>query len=253
MNGKRVWAKNLGVPDNHYGHSSSLLAWKDKIIVQFDSNKSGRLLTLNIQTGDIIWDTKRSSHISWASPILIEVDGKMQIVTSTEPSVAGFDLESGTELWKVDCMMGEVGPSPAFGNGLVYAGNEYATLAAINPSTGEVAWEDNYYLPEVASPVVDDGLLFIATTYGVFACFDAHTGNKYWEAEYDEGFYSSPVIAEGKIYATDMNGIVHIVKVDRELQKIADIALGEKVTTTPAFGMGRIYIRGDENLICIGK
>lgn len=253
MDGQRLWAKNLGVPDNHYGHSSSLIAWKEKVFVQYDTNKGGRLIAFNIQNGETIWDIKRSSHISWASPILIETNGKMQLVTTAEPSVAGYDLESGKELWKVDCMMGEVGPSPGFGNGLVFATNEYATLAAIDPSTGKIVWEENQYLPEVASPVVSDGLLFIATTYGVLACYDVHTKNMYWEAEFDEGFYSSPMVADGKIYATDMNGNVHILKVDREKTVLGSMKMGEKTTTSPAFTDGRIYIRGRENLYAIGK
>ncbi|MCF8357430.1 MAG: PQQ-binding-like beta-propeller repeat protein [Prolixibacteraceae bacterium] len=253
MEGKRIWAKNLGVPDNHYGHSSSLIAWKEKVFVQYDTNKGGRMLALHMQTGEILWDVKRNNHISWASPILAEIDGKMQIITSSEPTVAGHDTETGKELWKVDCMMGEVGPSPGFGNGLVFAANEYATLAAINPEKGEMVWEDNYYLPEVASPVAADGLLFIATTYGVMACYDVHSGNMYWEAEFDEGFYSSPVVADGKLFAIDMSGVVHILKIDRELQKIADIPMGEKVMTTPAFTNGCIFIRGNKNLYCIGK
>ncbi|MBN1925255.1 MAG: PQQ-binding-like beta-propeller repeat protein [Prolixibacteraceae bacterium] len=253
MDGKRIWAKNLGVPDNHYGHSSSLVAWKEKVFVQYDTNKGGRMLALHFQTGEILWDVSRANHISWASPILAEIDGKMQIVTSSEPSVAGHDIETGKQLWKVDCMMGEVGPSPAFANGLVFAANEYATLAAIDPEKGKIVWEDNYYLPEVASPVAADGLLYIATTYGILACYDVHTGNKYWEADYGEGFYSSPVMADGKLFAIDMNGVVHIVKADRELQKMGDIPMGEKVMTTPAFTDGCIFVRGNKNLYCIGK
>lgn len=251
MDGQRLWAKNLGIPDNHYGHSSSLIAWKEKVFIQFDTNKGGRLIALNIQTGESIWDIKRTSHISWASPILIEVNGKMQLVTTSEPSVAGYDVNTGKELWKVDCMMGEVGPSPGFGNGLVFATNEYATLAAIDPSTGKIVWEDNQYLPEVASPVVADGLLFIATTYGVLACYDVHSKKMYWEAEFNEGFYSSPLVADGKIYATDMSGAVHILKVDREKNLLGSMAMGEKITTSPAFTDGRIYIRGNEYLYCI--
>lgn len=253
MNGKRLWAKNLGVPDNHYGHSSSLISWKEKIFVQYDGNKGGRLLALNIETGETIWETKRNSHISWASPVLADVGGKMQVITSTEPSVAGYDTETGKELWKVDCMMGEVGPSPAFGNGLVVAGNEYATLAAIDPAKGSIVWEESEYLPEVASPIVADGLVIVGTTYGVLACYDIHSGNKYWETEFEEGFYSSPIVADGKIYATDIKGVVHIVKLDRELSKIADLAMGEAIMTTPAFNDGRMYIRGKENLYSIGK
>ncbi|MFA9388408.1 MAG: PQQ-binding-like beta-propeller repeat protein [Prolixibacteraceae bacterium] len=253
MNGQRIWAKNLGVPDNHYGHSSSLITWKEKVLIQYDTNKGSRLIALNIETGATVWETKRTSHISWASPILADVGGKIQVVTSAEPSVAGYDVESGKELWKVDCLMGEVGPSPAFGNGLVVATNEYATLAVIDPSKGSIVWENNEYLPEVASPVVADGLLIIATTYGVIACYDIHSGNKYWEAEYDEGFYSSPIVADGKIYSPDMKGIVHILKLDRELSKIADVAMGEAIMTTPSFSDGRMYIRGKENLYCVGK
>ncbi|HKM93901.1 MAG TPA: PQQ-binding-like beta-propeller repeat protein [Prolixibacteraceae bacterium] len=253
MEGKRLWAKNIGVPDNHYGHSSSLISWKEKVFVQFDTNKGGRLLTLNIQTGDVIWDVSRTNKISWSSPILAEVDGTMQIITSSTPSVAGHDAQTGKELWRIDCLSGEVGPSPGFGNGLVFATNEYATLAAIDPSKGTIVWQDNYYLPEVSSPVVADGMVFIATTYGVFAAFDAHTGNMYWEAEFKEGFYSSPIVVDAKIYAADISGNMHIMKVDREYKLIGSNAMGGKVTTTPAFTDGRMYLRANDYLYCIGK
>ncbi|HPR60262.1 MAG TPA: PQQ-binding-like beta-propeller repeat protein, partial [Prolixibacteraceae bacterium] len=253
MNGTRLWAKNLGVPDNHYGHSSSLLSWDEKVFVQYDTNKGGRLLALNIETGKSIWDVTRTNKISWSSPILAEVDGKMQIITTSTPSVAGHDAETGKELWKIDCLSGEVGPSAGYGNGLVFAANEYATLAAIDPAKGEIVWQDNYYLPEVASPVVADGMVFIATTYGVFAAFDAHTGNMYWEAEFNEGFYSSPIVAGNKIYAADMSGEIHIIKVDREYELIASNTIGEKITTTPAFNNGRMYLRANNLLFCIGE
>lgn len=253
MEGKRLWAKDIGVPDNHYGHSSSLISWKEKVFVQFDTNKGGRLLTLNIQTGDVIWDVSRTNKISWSSPILAEVDGTMQIITSSTPSVAGHDAQTGKELWRIDCLSGEVGPSPGFGNGLVFATNEYATLAAIDPSKGTIVWQDNYYLPEVSSPVVADGMVFIATTYGVFAAFDAHTGNMYWEAEFKEGFYSSPIVVDAKIYAADISGNMHILKVDREYKLIGSNAMGGKVTTTPAFTDGRMYLRANDYLYCIGK
>jgi len=253
MEGERVWARNLGVPDNHYGHSSSLMAWDGKVLVQYDTNKSGRLLALNMYSGETVWDVSRDNRISWASPILAEIDGEMQVATSTAPKVAGHLVETGEELWSVECMMGEVGPSPTFANGLVIAGNEYATLAAIDPEKGEIVWESYDYLPEVASPAVADGLLFIATTYGVFACYDVHTGNKYWEMEFDEGFYASPVIGDGKLYAPDMQGVVHVIAIEREGEKLAANEMGERIVTTPALLNNRIYIRSDNKLYCIGQ
>ena len=100
--------------------------------------------------------------------------------------------KTGKELWSVDCMMGEVGPSVGFGEGLVFAANEYAKLVAIDPVSKTIKWENDEYLPEVASPVVADGLLFVATSYGVLVCYDAKTGDKYWEEEYDAGFLCLP-------------------------------------------------------------
>ncbi|MCG8699094.1 MAG: PQQ-binding-like beta-propeller repeat protein, partial [Bacteroidales bacterium] len=253
MNGKRIWAKNIGVPDNHYGHSSSLYVWNNKVFVQFDSNKGGMVMALNAKNGNEVWKTPRSSRISWASPILAEVNGKMQLVLSSNPFVAGYDTETGKELWKTDCMMGEVGPSPTYADGLIYAANEYAILVAINVKTGEIIWESDEYLPEVASPIVSKGLLFIATSYGVFACFDAKTGEMYWEHEYDEGFYSSPVIAEDKLYISDMGGVTHVFAVSKEKKVLANSPLGEKLFSTPALDDGHIYLRSNKNLYCIGK
>ena len=112
LDGNRIWARNLGVPRNHYGHSSSLIVWDGKLIIQYDTGKGGRLLALNGTTGESAWDIKRDNRISWASPILVDVDGKMQIITSTDPNVAGYDLETGEEMWLQSIMMGEVGPSP---------------------------------------------------------------------------------------------------------------------------------------------
>jgi outer membrane protein assembly factor BamB len=254
MNGKRLWAKNLGVPNNHYGHSSSLICWNRKLIVQFDTNAAGRLMALDCATGEPVWNHARSTKISWASPVLAELNGKLQVITATSPKVYGNDFETGAELWALDCLGGEVGPSAAVYDGLVYAANEYYRLVAIKPgATPEIVWETDEYLPECSSPVAADGLLFIATSYGMFVCYDAKTGQKLWEHEYGQGFYGSPMIAEGKVYIMDRGGAMHIYKVDRTKTILGDPVLGEKSVVTPAFADGVIYLRGEKSLFCVGK
>jgi outer membrane protein assembly factor BamB len=230
------------------------MVWDSKLFIQFDSNRGGRLLALNVLNGETLWDVKRNAAISWASPILVEHGGKLQLVLSADPIVAGYDIKTGEELWSNSCMMGEVGPSPGYWNGKIYAANEYAQLVAIdldNPS--ETIWEDDEYLPEVASPVAAEGILVIATSYGVLACYDAETGDKLWEQEYGYGFYSSPVIADGKIYAIDMGGTMHVFKLSKEYSLVGESSLGEKAYATPAFTEGRIYLRGEKHLFCIGE
>jgi outer membrane protein assembly factor BamB len=254
MNGKRLWAKNLGVPDNHYGHSSSLIIYKDKLIIQYDSNRGSKVKALSTADGSPKWETERKVKISWASPVLADVNGRVQLVLTGEPLVAGYDPENGKELWTVDCMMGEVGPSVGYADGVVYAANEYATLAAIKlGGQPEMIWEDNEFLPEVASPLAVNGLLIVATSYGVVACYDAADGTKYWEQEYGDGIYASPIYADGKVYVMDMGGNLRVLKMAKEFQLIAESKFGEKSVCSPVFAEGKMYLRGFDNLYCIGN
>ena len=254
LDGKQIWGRNLGVPNNHYGHSSSLQVWDNKLVVQYDTNTKGRMLALNTATGETIWDVDRPVHISWSSPILIEKEGKIQIVTTSDPYIMGQDLQTGAELWKVEALMGEVGPSAAYADGIVYGTNEYARTVAVNPEPGtSFVWESDEYMSEASSPVAYQGLLFLATTYGVLVCYDAKTGEKVWEKEFDDGFYSSPMVADGKLYIIDLGGVTHIMKADRSGAMVGEPELGEDGFALPVFADGVIYLRGFEHLYCIGN
>jgi outer membrane protein assembly factor BamB len=151
-------------------------------------------------------------------------------------------------------MMGEVGPSPAYAGGTVYACNEYARLAAIElKANPEILWTYDDDLSEVASPVANDKLVFMAASYGTLSCFDAATGERYWYHDFDDGFYSSPILVGDLVYVTDLSGVTYVVKAGPEFELVAQNELGEAVVTTPAFAHNRIYIRGETNLYCIGE
>ena len=51
FSGRRVWARNLGVPENVYGHSSSLLIHRDILRVQYDNSTASLILGLSTATG----------------------------------------------------------------------------------------------------------------------------------------------------------------------------------------------------------
>jgi len=254
MSGKRLWARNLGVPDNHYGHGSSLIVYKDKLLIQYDTNKSGKLLALDTRSGTTVWETARNSKISWSSPILVNTGSRTELILTTNPNVNGYDPQTGKELWNIACLSGEVGPSAGYADGMVFAANEYAKLVGIKIGGGtpEIVWEADEYLPEVSSPLAVNGLLFVATTYGVLACYEAKTGTKLWEQEYGNPFYSSPVYADGKVYITDMTGKTHIVKATKDYQLVGTPELGEKAVCSAVFQDGRVFIRGMNNLYCLG-
>ena len=254
MGGNRVWSRNLGVPQNHYGYSSSLMMYENKVIVQYDNKTLPQLIALDAGSGETVWSTTRDVKISWASPVVVSTGDRTEIILAADPGVASYDPISGKELWRLDCIYGEVGPSVAYADGIVFALNEYANLVAIKlGEQPEILWEDSEYLSDVPSPVATDELLIVATSYGVVVCYDAKTGTKYWETEFDNTIYASPLISEGKVYLIDKKGVMHIFKVDKEFVPIAEPTLGEKAVCSPAFANGRIYLRGNKNLFCIGK
>ena len=254
IDGKKIWGRNLGVPQNHYGHSSSLYTYKDKLIVQYDQKGGSKVLALNTTTGETVWSTPRQVKVSWASPIIINQETKPELILAADPFVASYNPDSGKENWKLDCIYGEVGPSAAYADGIVFALNEYATLVAIKIGANpEVLWEGDMYLSDVPSPVAANGLLVIATSYGAVVCHDAKTGDILWEQEFGNNIYASPILVNDLVYMLDMKGIMHIFKMSKSFKKIAAPALGESSVCTPAFANGHIYIRAGNNLYAIGK
>lgn len=254
MDGNLLWNKNMGDTDNHYGYSSSLVLYKNTLIIQYDTKKHQRIVGLDKLTGKEIWETNRDVKISWASPVIINNQSSPEIILTADPGVASYDPVTGKENWNIDCIFGEVGPSVAYTDNIVFATNEYASLAAIKiGAEPEIIWESDYYLSDISSPVAYNGLLFLATSYGALVCHDALTGDVYWEQEFDNGFYSSPMIVEGNVYLMDTEGNMIIFKADKEFSVIAESSIGETAMTTPAFKEGRIFIRSNDNLFCIGS
>lgn len=253
-NGKQLWVESIGFPNNHYGHASSLMIYNDLLIIQFDQHSGAKIFAVNTANGKTIWSTNRQVKASWSSPILVPNGNSKEIITAAEPYVAGYDVKTGAELWKIEAITGEVGPSAAYANGIVFTVNDYSKLAAIKLGNPPVQlWESDEYLSDITSPVATDKYLFLVTSYGVVACYDAQNGTKYWEKELNNSVFSSPVIAENRVYLVDRTGITHIFKVDKEYVSLGEPKLGEPVSCTPAFTNGRIYIRGEKTLYCIGK
>jgi hypothetical protein len=55
------------------------------------------------------------------------------------------------------------------------------------------------------------------------------------------------------VYALDIKGVMQVFRASRTFEQVSRSELGEDAMATPAFVHGRIYIRGVENLYCIGE
>lgn len=250
-NGKLLWSKNVGVPDNHYGYASSLLLFRDMVIVQYDNQANPRVFALDLATGAEKWSKSRPEKITWSSPIIATVNNQPQLVLMGNPAITAYNPMNGEQLWRVECLTGEVGSSPCSANGVVFGASEYSKLIAINGADGSVLWESTDYLPEVSSPVATKDNLYLATSYGVVAAFDAKTGELRKEHDLGVEFYSSPVIVGGKMYLFSNSGKMHIFSADNEFQLLDSFETGETTMSTPAFTDGKIVVRTESSIYCV--
>jgi outer membrane protein assembly factor BamB len=250
--GKMVWGKNLGVPENDYGHASSLMMFYDVLLVQIDQAGDSRLLGIDAPTGDVVWETDRETEPSWASPIVVETDEGYVAILCAEPRVAAYDPETGLEMWSVECIDGEIGASAAYADGIVFAGNDNTKLSAIEIETKEALWETYDDLPDAASLLATKQFVFLAMSGGVLTCRAAREDKVCWQESFDEGFYASPVLVGKNLYVMDREGLMRVIKAAGKYEPVATCPLGEKSDCTPAIVAGRIFIRGAKHLWCVG-
>lgn len=252
MEGKRLWAKNIGLPDNHYGYASSLLMYGNTLIIQYQNNSKAQILALNSKNGNTVWSKSAKDKIAWSSPIIATLGGKSALVVMGNPAIAAYNPGNGNELWRVECMSGEVGSSPASAGGVVFGASEYAKCIAIDGATGETLWEASDYLPECSSLAATKDLVFCATSYGMVCAYDAKTGEVKKEHDLTTPFYSSPVVVDGKVYLFSNSGKVYIFSAST-FDLITSFETGEKTFATPAFTDGMMVVRTDKSLYCVKK
>lgn len=252
--GQRIWSKHLGVPKNHYGHASSLLNDGDRLYVQFDHGSASKLYAFDFATGQVAWQVDRK-EIGWSSPVMIQSNGRRELVLVNSQSVDSYDPKTGTPLWHVDCLAGEVASSPAYSDGLVVVASDGSAASGIDTSAmddaSRIRWQWDASLPDASSPVAHDGLVIIPTAFGVVSCLDIKTGTMHWEHPFDTGFSSSPIIVDGQVFLADLSGKMQIFKLSREFELVGECDLGEAIYSTPAFAGDRIYIRSLERVFCI--
>ena len=251
MQGAIAWTRAFGTPKSSYGYASSLIAYKH-LFVQIDDSNNAVLYALDPATGKTVWQKKRTVRESWASPIIVISGDREMVVLAENPTATAYDVNTGAVVLSTKCLGGEVAPSPAYARGTMIVANEYAKLSAISLASGTVAWSGEDDLPNVASPLATEDFVFTANSSGVVNCYDIGTGRKLWTHEFDESFYPSPILAAGRIYAMDNGGTMHVFRASKAFVSVADSKLGEESVATPAFAGDTMFIRGKENLYCVG-
>ncbi|MCY3024254.1 MAG: PQQ-binding-like beta-propeller repeat protein [Planctomycetota bacterium] len=257
FSGKRVWARNLGLPKNRFGHAASLLTYKKFLIIPWDHETNARVMAVDCATGATVWDTRRDMGSAWTTPVVIPLPGGDQLITAANPRIVAYDVAGGKEIWSVTGLEGDVAPSPVYGAGLVFVGTAHAAFFAIKPdgkgdvTKTHVAWRAEDGLPDACSPLTDGKLVWLLTSEGILTCLDAGAGKVVYAKELELRFYASPSLVEGRLFLLTMTGEALFATAGREFKVLHKAALGEATFASPAFQDGRIYIRGKKHVFCI--
>ncbi len=264
--GKVLWTNRQLRVKHENGPGSSPVLWEDKLFIHCDGIDEQYVVALDKNTGMIAWKTKRSGKLndnpqlkkSYATPLVTEVNGEMQLVSPAADWVYGYDLESGKELWRLN--YGELGFSnaarPVAGNGLLYIATGYmkARMLAVrvakhgNEQQAEIAWRYTKQVPNVSSPLVIGDEMYFVSDQGIASCLDAKTGEAHWTERIGKHFWASPLYADGRIYFFDRDGTTTVVAAASKYQRLAINKLDGEMLATAAAVDNALVLRTDKAL-----
>ena len=263
LDGAPAWSKNIGVPKDMYGHATSLAIWPGKLIVQLDQDEGtpggSKLLAFDCATGRQLWERTKPTHGSWASPIIIEAAGKLQIITLAIPFVMSHSLTDGNELWRAELMEGEITPSPIYAGGHIIVVSPAGNMIALRPdgagnvTKSHVAWSTDENIPDITSPVSNGELVFTVTTGGSLAAFEIKDGKMIWEKDLELEVQSSPALAGNQLLVLGTKGDLISIEAGREFKELSRIKLEDAFHASPAFAGSRLILRGATSLWCLGE
>ena len=259
LQGRLLWSRDFGIPENPYGIASSISLWRDEVIVQFDQSTVSLVAAFQAGSGRLLWRRSRRLRPSWATPLVVDEPEWKGLIVVGNPTVEALDLETGRPLWAADCMSGETAPSAAYFDGKAFAVTALASAFAISClpegaiKPGDILWSYEEDLPDTSSPLAAGERLYLASSAGTVTCLDTRSGKRLWRHEYEARVSSSPINVGGVVFLADASGVLHRFEESPVHSPLADIPLGGPVAATPAFHEGRLYVRAGDELVCVGR
>jgi len=266
--GNILWQKDFGQLNKHmqFGEGDSPALYKDKLFILWDHNGECFIVALDKKTGKEIWRAKRDEVTSWATPLVVEVNGKAQVVTSASNQVRSYDAETGEIIWTSTGMTKNVIPCPVYANGILYvmSGFRGSALQAIDiakakgdiSQTGAIIWTYNQDTPYTPSPLLMNGkLYFIRVNNGFLTCLDAKTGQVIYSKLKLEGIstlFSSPTGVDNRIYIASKN-MVLVLKADASGEVLATNMLDDDFHDSPVIAGNDLFLRGFSHLYCFSE
>jgi outer membrane protein assembly factor BamB len=263
--GNEVWRTDIGPFKEQHGFGKSPIVVDDLVYVANDSQADSSIIAVDRKTGKSRWQLPRESGITaFATPCLYDPSAKekLLITASTASGLAAINAVTGKVAWQglTDTLTERCVSSPIVAAGMVFVscgqGGNGKVLVAARPGEGGQPPTEVYRLeqmiPNVPTPVVAGDLLFLWADRGVVSCYDLATGNKNWRERVGGNYHSSPIRVGDRIFGISKDGEVVVLAADRKYQVLARNSLDEPCSATPAVVNGKMYLRTQSTLMCVG-
>jgi len=263
--GRLLWQTDLGdkYMRDQFGDGTTPVLHGNYLVLLWDHQQDSFIVAFDKRTGEELWRTERDEITSWATPLIVEHEGRAQIVTSGANRLRSYDLETGRLIWESEGVTESPIPSPVAGEGMVVVtsgGRSGNRLQAIRlagaegdiSGTGAIAWTLDRDTPHVPSPLLYDGILYLLKgNTGILSAFDIRGGRPHYQLqrldEISEAF-SSPVGAVGRVYVTSRDGTTLVLRHGPTFEVLARNTLDDGFDASPALVDREIYLRGNRYL-----
>ncbi len=270
MDGNLVWKKDLGDKGmrNQFGEGSTPALYEDRIVIVWDHlGGQSFVVVFDKNTGEEVWRVDRDEIDTWATPLVVEHDGREQVIVPGMNRLRSYDLQDGEIVWESEGLTMNPIPSPVGADGMVFAmsgfrGNNLKAIRLAGASgditgTDRIAWELTRDTPYVPSPLLYDGILyFLKTNSGILSAFDAETGEPHFALQRLEGVpnvFSSPVGAAGRVYLPGRDGTTLVIRHGNQYEILASNTLDDGFDASPALVDSEILLRGYRYLYSIAE
>jgi outer membrane protein assembly factor BamB len=266
--GKVLWQRR-DLPCDHWrGPASSPILWRDRLFVHFDGHDLQYVVALDKKTGETLWKKDRSFHYgkldgdlkkAYATPSVIDVNGKLELVSPAAFGTIAYDPMTGEEIWKVVHGGMNVAARPLFVNGrfLLCTSDGGLGLLAVSgnaardvPKTG-ILWSTKKAVPNRSSPILVGDRLCMVNSDAIVSELDTRTGATVCQERLAGKFWSSPIYADGRLYFCNDEGVTYVVDVTNGLKVLSSNRLADGFMASPAVAGKALILRTRTHLYCI--
>lgn len=267
MQGELQWEVDLGNQQTRrsFGEGSSPALFGNTVVVNWDhEGEDDFTVAFDKRTGQELWRQARQEPTTWATPLIVEHQGQVQVVTAGTEKIRSYDLATGELLWQGPGLTFNVIPTPVAAAGVVYltSGFRGSVLHAVRldamgdvTDSGAIVWSHERNTPYVPSPLLyNNRLYFFSGNNAILSCLEATSGKLLYgpqRLQKLQGVYASPVGVAGRVYIIGRNGAALVIKDADQFEVLAENELDDRIDASPAVVGDELFLRGHEYLYCI--